>query len=293
MVTILTATYNRAYCLSNLYNSLKVQTINDFEWIIVDDGSTDCTKELVDQWISEAIIPIYYRTQSNGGRHRAINNGVKLAKGDYIFLVDSDDFISKDAIEKINKWITDINYLEEYAGVSGVRWSRSSNELIGKFPLRCEYIDATNIERRKKKLDGDKAEVYKTEILRKYPFPEIEGEKFIPESVVWDEIAHDGYKIRWFKDIIYFCDYQQDGLTKNNNNIVVKNPKGYALAKKKSYQYYSFPEKLGALYSYIGYADQLGISKNEVCKNIGISRFRLSYQLILYGFWKIYRKIKK
>ena len=187
MISILTPTYNRAHTLPRLYKSLKQQTMKDFEWIIVDDGSTDNTKYIVEKWIKEInLFNIIYIKQKNGGKHRALNKGIPHAKYDYIYIVDSDDYLTDDAVEKIHLWISTIDNKSKFAGVSGLKGKITDKGMIiiGQFPSKLEFIDATNLERKSKKLLGDKAEVYRKDILLKYPFPEFEGEKFLTEAVV-------------------------------------------------------------------------------------------------------------
>ena len=103
-ITVLTPTYNRAKLLDRLYQSLCQQTYQDFEWIVVNDGSKDDTDEVVQSFIAEKKINILYIKQENGGKHRAINRGVKEAKGKLFFTIDSDDCLTKDAVEKVIKW---------------------------------------------------------------------------------------------------------------------------------------------------------------------------------------------
>ena len=104
-ITVFTPTYNRAYIIENLYRSLQRQTVKDFEWLVIDDGSTDNTQELFDKWISEEnAFPIRYYKQRNGGKCRAINRALDLAQGELFFTVDSDDYLTKDALEKVMRW---------------------------------------------------------------------------------------------------------------------------------------------------------------------------------------------
>lgn len=230
MITILTPTYNRGYLLSNLYNSLESQTSKDFEWIIIDDGSEDNTEEIVKGWQKKNnTFKIHYFKTSNGGKHRAVNFGVSKAYYDYVFIVDSDDYILEMAVEKVQGWIQSIDKDKSFAGVSGLKGYKD-NTVVGYYPSKIEYkdyIDATNLERKACNLLGDKAEIYRTEILRKYPFPEFKNEKFITEAAVWNAIAHDGYKIRWFNEIIYICEYNEDGLTKLGIEKEINNFNGF------------------------------------------------------------------
>ena len=225
--TIFTSTYNRAYILQQLYDSLCRQTYDDFEWIIIDDGSTDNTFYLINKWLNANKIAIRYLKKINGGKHRAINLGTDIAFGEFFFIVDSDDYLVDNALEIIKHYSLQINSIE-YAGVSGLKIF-STGEPIGNY-LANEYIDATNLERKKYNLLGDKAEVYYTKILKRNKFPEIENENFIHESIVYNKIASEGYKIRWFNKPLVICEYISDGLTKNADIINRKNPKGYLLA---------------------------------------------------------------
>ncbi len=293
MITIITPTYNRAYCLEKLYVSLISQDNKNFEWLIIDDGSADHTEALVNEWIKASPkFDLRYIKQLNGGKHRAINTGVGLAKGDYVFIVDSDDFLTKDAIHKVIYWTSEIDHDCSFAGVSGTR-GRNNHSIIGGFPEGSVYIDATNIQRPKLGLLGDKAEVYRTSILRKYPFPEFEGEKFLPESVVWDEIAHDGYKIRWYRDVIYVCEYLDDGLTRNSEKYIKNNFRGYTEAKKKAFHYYPSPTKWGALLSYMGNARMIGIGGNTIREKMDITLFEYMIGCMLYGGWKLRKNIRE
>ena len=229
MITVFTPVYNRAYIIEKLYHSLRRQTSCDFEWLIVDDGSGDNVAELINAWIQDKTVPfeIRYYYQENGGKHRAINKGVQLARGEAFFIVDSDDYLRDDAIEQISAWWPQIANDKSFAGVSGLKCYESGEPTGGELPVE-EYIDATVLERSKYGITGDKAEVYKTELLRRYPFPEYEGERFISENVVWYAIGGDGYKIRWYNKAIYVCEYLEDGLTRNLFELKRINPQGWA-----------------------------------------------------------------
>ncbi|MCM1182641.1 MAG: glycosyltransferase family 2 protein [Roseburia sp.] len=226
-ITIFTPTYNRGYILPVLYHSLQQQTFKNFEWIVIDDGSTDNTEELLEDWKNkEKDFPIIYKKTENGGKCRAINRGVELAESKAFFIVDSDDYLLSDAIEKVCEWFGSIEDDERFAGVSGLR-GLSQEIPIGGWPkFDSPYVDCSYFDRGKYGLLRDKAEIYKTSILKQYTFPEYEGEKYITPSIIWDAIAGDGYMLRYFKDIIYVCDYLEDGLTRNGYGKFVKCPKG-------------------------------------------------------------------
>lgn len=281
MITILTPTYNRAYILHKAYNSLKQQTLFDFEWIIVDDGSSDETEKLVKSWIkSNNSFDIVYHKQKNGGKHRAVNNGVKLSKYDYIMILDSDDYLTDDAVEKVHYWISTISNSSEIVGVAGFRGYENGTTLGKSLPRR--YIDITSLQRKKYKLMSDKVEVYKTEIMKKFPFPEFEGENFLRESASWDRIAQAGYKLRYFNEIIYICEYIEDGLTKNvNNTIYAKNFNGFTYCTTLYLETHSFPYDCLKIGHYYEVSKINNLSNRQIVDNLHISNVKLYFSLLL------------
>lgn len=225
--TVFTPTYNRGYIIHNLYESLKRQTNKNFEWIVIDDGSTDNTESLFRQWaLQDNGFEIIYCKVENGGKHRAINKAVDMASGESFFIVDSDDYLVDEAMERAAGWFETVREDDSFAGISGLRGFDENQPIGGWGNFSSYYVDITNLERKKYGLSRDKAEVYKTSILRQYRFPEYEGENFVTEGVVWNAIARDGYKLRWYKEIIYICQYLDDGLTKNGYIKQVHNPRG-------------------------------------------------------------------
>lgn len=223
LVTVFTPTYNRAYCLPALYESLQRQTCKNFEWLIIDDGSSDNTDELAKEWIKEDSFSIRYIKQINGGKHRAVNKGVSLAKGEFFFIVDSDDLLACDCVEQVCRYGSEVIDDSMYAGVVGMKIYPNGKRVGGdaKFnTLKCSRFDF----RYKYKYAGDLAEVYKTEVMKEYPFPEYSGEKFCPEAYVWVAIAMK-YKLLFFNKGIYICEYLEDGLTKHIDRIRINSPK--------------------------------------------------------------------
>ena len=273
-ITIFTPTYNRKDLIERLYQSLLQQTQKNFEWLVVDDGSTDNTeKYFSDLLIKQHPFPIRYIKQENGGKHRAINNGVKNASGELFFIVDSDDYLTEKAVEKINQWVRTLDYSHKWAGISGLK-GFSKDSVVGQHS-ETSYVDAKNNERRKYNLLGDKAEVYFTDVLKQHPFPEIPGENFISEEIVWNAIARDGYYLRWFNEIIYICDYLDGGLTKDNSKDR-NNPQGRLLWAKGQLE--TFPNSWRDQFLAIGIyrhavagiksinltANELGVSRTSV-----------------------------
>ncbi|AHV95789.1 glycosyltransferase family 2 protein [Paenibacillus sabinae] len=255
-ITVFTPAYNRGYILPELYRSLQAQTFADFEWLVIDDGSSDRTPELFKAWEREQNpFSIRYFRVENGGKHRAINKGVNLARGELFFIVDSDDRLTPDALESIAKWEEGLQGNSRFCGVAGNRGA-DSQHVIGT-TFEGEYVDATSLERTRLGITGDKAEVFYTKILRNYRFDEIEGEKFLTESTVWDRMAYDGLKLRWFNHTIYICDYLEDGLTRNMKRIFSENPKGTALYIKQQIKHYNYDLR-GRLSNYNLYYDFVG-----------------------------------
>ena len=249
-VTVFTPTYNRAYILGDLYHSLQRQTCMDFEWLIVDDGSADDTKALVVSWQGEENpFPIRYIYQENGGKCRAINRGLKEADGRLFFTVDSDDYLTDDAIEKVIRWDGELpkdGHFCGYVGNRGITPTQTPNRL---FP--GGYLDGTALDRYDQ-VDGERAFVFYTEIHREYLYPEFPGEKFLTEAVTWDLMAHDGYKMRFYNDIIWIWEYKDDGLTRAGYRVFLENPQGTGLffRQKAEFLHYSLWNKLTLWYGY-------------------------------------------
>lgn len=252
LITVFTATYNRGYTLPDLYSSLQRQTNYNFEWLIVDDGSTDNTENIVNGFIdSSPPFCIRYYKKKNGGKHTAINLGVKSANGFLFFIVDSDDQLTSNAIEKLFSWEKTIENKLNFAGVSGNKGDLDG-QLLGS-TFSGHVIDATNLERYQKNILGDKAEAYYTNVLRKYPFPVIPGENFLTESVVWDRIGASGLKIRWVNEVIYLVEQRADGLISQGNSRFANNPRGYALSVLQTLELFNYNKKDKLLAGYYFY----------------------------------------
>lgn len=278
-ITVFTPTYNRAHLLDKLYTSLVIQTNRDFEWLIIDDGSTDDTKDVVQSFIKDDKIKIRYIFQGNGGKHRAINKGLDIAEGELFFIVDSDDTLIPTAIELVLKKYKSVENCPEFAGISFNR-GYSEKEIIGK-TFSLEFKDCTNLERGKNNILGDKSEIYRTEILRNIKFPEIEGENFMSEIVLWNEVARQGYKLRWYNEIIYICNYLEDGLTVNRDSIYLRNPIAHKMMVNELLQI-DFPikSKINTIYNYYKlWRDKKSFV--EISKDININKFILVGSIVI------------
>lgn len=285
-LTIFTPTYNRAYVLLNLYESLKRQSRKDFEWVIIDDDSVDETENLVKKWITENNdFPIRYYKQKHGGKHRALNKAFDLASGEFFFTVDSDDYITDDSVKHILNWIKDVENMDNICGVSGLKISKEGKSWGGN-PLfnNSDFIDATNFEREKYNLLGDKAEIYRTSLLQKYRFPEFEDEYFVTEDVCYQEIAAAGFKIRWYNEPIYVCEYLDDGLTNQGANDIighVNNYKGYCYWIKRGLILKPLEFKYLLLKEYLKTTKYMKKNLKSVANDIDMNIFKLVFYLIV------------
>lgn len=225
LVTIFTPTYNRAHLLGRLYESLCGQTSSNFQWLIIDDGSTDNTGSLLAQWKEAHKIAMEWVHVSNGGKHRAINLGVNRTNTELFFIVDSDDFLISTAIEEIEQLWVHRSSTTAWAGLCFRRATPQGTMLGNPFPK--QLIGATMFDLTYQyKTNVDRAEVFQTQILRQYPFDEIPGETFLTEALVWNRMSRDGQQLLCSNRCIYICDYQPIGLTSAFQKLLRKNPIG-------------------------------------------------------------------
>lgn len=231
-LTIHTATYNRGYILEKAYNSLKNQTVKDFEWLITDDGSSDSTEELVKMWQKEKNgFPIRYNKLNHVGIPRALNYGVKKAASDWFMMLDSDDYILPNTVELVLQWLDEIKNDPSMAGIGFARCFPNGQFMKPQKPIidsQLGYVDATHIERSKYNLNMDMCEVHRTELFKKYPFQVWKDEIYAPEQLNFNQIALEGLKLRWRDTKLYICEYLPDGQTKDDR-LVKNNPMGFAM----------------------------------------------------------------
>jgi len=226
MITILTSTYNRAYTLERLYKSLVNQQDKDFEWVLVDDGSTDNSKELIQGFVKENKLKIKYVYQPNSGKHVALNTGCIHAEGEYIFIVDSDDALTQDAIIIIKKEIKNNPSFVGYC----FRKITFDNQYLGTVINEKKII--LNPTQAGKVFKGDLAYVFSKTSMIENPFPVISGEKFVPELYIWNKIADTGDILFFPNEWIYVCEYLPDGCSMNFKSNLKNNPIGFALFYK-------------------------------------------------------------
>lgn len=210
--TVVTPTYNRAHLIARVYESLCAQTLRDFEWIILDDGSTDNTQSLAEEFRLSAPFPIRYHYQKNSGKHVAINRSVEMAKGELLVILDSDDWLAHDALASMKDVWESIPHEERrgFAGVVGL-YSFPHGAVVGT-PFPRSPLDTSAVELQVRfRVQGDKFGANRLDVMREFPFPEDLG-RFVPESLVWNRIARQ-YKLRCVNRVWAYTEYQPDGLS--------------------------------------------------------------------------------
>ena len=225
-LTVFTTTYNRAYTLPKGYEALKRQTSKDFKWVIVDDGSTDNTKELVQGWIEEGIVPIEYYYKENGGMHTGHTEAYKHIDTEINVCIDSDDWMANNGVELIiDRWRKYGS--ERYAGMIGLDVYADGSVVGTSFPEglhECKTYDL----KRKYGVVCDKKYVYRTDIVKQYmPYPTFEGEKFTPLNYVYQQIDLK-YDMLCSNDVYCVVEYMNDGSTLNMFQQYRRNPRGFA-----------------------------------------------------------------
>ena len=237
LLTIFTPTFNRRRVLPRLYESLNSQSNKDFVWQIVDDGSTDGTRELVSAWIADGEVQIDYIQQENHGKPFATNVSLGKCNTKLWTCVDSDDYVSQDAVETILRECGKAAENPLCCGIVSPKLDCKSHLPLGSHGKQnrwnClsngEFLNNTELVY-KFKLFADKAYVFFAQIIKQYQYPILEGEKFIGESILYERMAQ---KYLYYISLspFYLCEYLSDGLTKNNWRLHIKNPQGYKLLK--------------------------------------------------------------
>lgn len=233
-ITVFTPAYNRAHTLPRTYESLKKQGNKNFIWLIIDDGSTDNTKELVEKWISEEKeFTIQYIYKENGGMHTAHNIAYQNITTELNVCIDSDDCLAENAIDKIlTFWNKNKN--DKYAGIVGLDSDLNGN-LIGKDFDNLKETTLSGYYANGGK--GDKKLVYRTDVINKYPeYPVFEGEKYVGLNYKYLLIDQD-YKLLVLNEVLCNVEYQEDGSSNSMWKQYYRNPKGFAFLRKFYMQY--------------------------------------------------------
>lgn len=225
MITVLTPTFNRGGGLQSLWDSLQKQTVKDFEWLVVDDGSTDGTKNLITQLQENSDFPIRYIYKSNGGKHTALNVGIQTICSELTFIVDSDDCVTDDAVESILKIHQKYRSQNNICGYAFLRAFPDGKVNGKKFDVNEKIGSYIDVRVNGDDTGADKAEVFKTHCLKEFPFPEYPNEKFLGEDLVWVRMARK-YEMVHINKAIYVGNYLEDGLTNNRRKHNIASPIG-------------------------------------------------------------------
>jgi glycosyltransferase involved in cell wall biosynthesis len=217
LFTIFTPTFNRSNLLINIFHCLKVQEFKDFEWVIIDDGSTDDTRVIVDELINKSFFTIKYFYQENSGKHIAHNQALKQSLGEFFIILDSDDTLTPNSLLLIS------NLIDKNISISGLVFRRifHNNKIVGT-QFRSGFI-SNNIDLRYKFcIKGDFVEIFKTKVLLDYLFPESD-EKFCPEDLLWNRLSIS-HQIVFYNEGIYLTEYLKGGLTDRIVKIRMNSP---------------------------------------------------------------------
>ena len=249
-ITIFTPTYNRAHLLERLYKNLCEQEYQNFEWLIIDDGSTDNTREIIENYKREGKLNIQYFYKENGGKHTAINFGLEKAQSDIFFLLDSDDFLEKSATKVVaEKWDI-IRNTPSLCGIVGLSKFLNKEVRTDAFPENDWVVSFTDIYF-KYKILGDKPVAFKTSVMKQFPFPENQGIHFVFEAVSWHEMAKK-YNVLAVNDLLQYKEYTEDGITRNTYKKDYVKGLAFSffhLVKNRTYPFAKYPHHF--LWNYI------------------------------------------
>lgn len=260
VLTVFTPAYNRAHTLSRTYASLVNQTCKDFEWLIIDDGSSDGTRELVSGWISEAKIPIRYIYQENQGMHGAHNTAYRNISTELNTCIDSDDWMPQDAVEIIVSFWKKYGS-EKYAGMVGLDYSSRGNLIGTKFSEGLKETTLSGFYMGGGR--GDKKIVYRTDVIRKYPeYPLFEGERYFSLGYKYLLIDQD-FTLLTLNEPLVIVDYQRDGSSMNMYSQYWKNPIGFMFLRKEHMRLYpSVSKKYRSCVHYVSHMIRSGRYKH-------------------------------
>ncbi|MEP5341493.1 MAG: glycosyltransferase family A protein [Algibacter sp.] len=234
-LTVFTPTYNRAFCLGNCYNSLVTQTNKNFKWLIIDDGSQDKTKALVNSWILENKIDIQYHYQENQGMHSGHNTAYKIIDTELSVCIDSDDFMPDDAVEKIlSIWDKQKNK-KNIAGIIGLD-AFKDGKILGKIPDNLKFATLAELEL-EHKIKGDKKVVLRTDVVKEYPlYPITKEERLVPLGTLYLMIGQK-YQFICSNEVFCIIEYLEDGSSKNILKQYKKSPNGFRYSRVLEMKY--------------------------------------------------------
>lgn len=284
MLTVFTPAYNRAYTLHKCYESLNKQTNKNFKWMIIDDGSTDNTVDLVAKWKAESDFEIIYIYKQNGGMHTAHNTAYENIDTELNVCIDSDDYLTDDAVEIIiSEW--EKVRSEKLAGLGALNIFESGEIIGSKFPENIKsskYFDIYN----KYGVVGDKKFIYRTELIKKFPYPEFEGEKYVGLDYKYKKLDKD-YELALINKVVCVVEYMEDGSSRNMLRQYRNNPRGWCFFRVENLKIpntslkFKFKESIHYVSSSLMIKDN-NLFKMTPYKSLAILAFPLGYLLKAY-----------
>lgn len=294
-ITVFTPTYNRAYCLHQCYESLLKQSNKDFIWLIVDDGSSDNTKELVESWIDDHLIDINYHYQENQGMHGAHNSAYDLISTELNVCIDSDDFMPETAIDDILQFWKSSDKSNSVAGIIGLD-AYKSGEIIGQ--KNPEQIHKTTLEdlHHKYHISGDKKLVYRTEIVKKFKpyYPIFKEERFVPLGTLYLRIDKN-YTLLTLNKVLCIVEYMEDGSSRNIYKQYFRHPRGFQYAriatmKHSKYLKVRFKNAIHYISHSLQLRDRAFLKKTP---NLFLTLLAIPFGIILYSYLFYQNNMKK
>jgi glycosyltransferase involved in cell wall biosynthesis len=297
--TVFTATFNRAHTLPRVYESLRAQTLTDFEWIVVDDGSTDGTRELVETWRSEAPFPLRYFFQENSGKHVAANLAVDETRGRFIATIDSDDWYPPNALETfLSTWDTiPLAQRDSFVGVVGLCADPTGAVIGDRFPsdpLDTTYTDVLLRHR----VTGDKAGCGRSDVARDYRFPVIPGESLIIEMLVYARLAQR-YRIRCINTVLKVVEYQPTGLSATRSSArsseFVRNPRTSKLFYREQLDVPNLPARAvaRAYVNHTRYALHAGVAVQSLRDSPSTGLWALTFPIAFLAYLRDRRRSRE
>lgn len=286
VVTVLTPTYNRINTLPKLFDSLCEQTNQKFQWLVIDDGSTDETEQYFES-LPRTRFDIEYHKKTNGGKHTALNASHAFIKGEVVVIVDSDDYLLPDAIEFISEEWPRYRDRDDICGMSYFKGFEDGTHLSVEADEDF-YIDDDISYRVNHSFSGDRCEVTRTDLFKKYPFPVFEGERFISEDMLWNTLAMN-YKTVYRNKLIYICEYLEGGLSKSGRKLRLQCPNSMmTVTKTYLIDRVRLKRRIKATWLYICYALCGKTSISEIVKGSGqpfLTATQLPFGIALYLYW--------
>lgn len=289
-LTVFTPIYNRRKFLGRILESLLRQGRSDIEWLIVDDGSDDGTKSVISTLRDKAPFPVRYHRITRGGKHRAYNSALELAKGELFLTLDSDDWLPDGIIDTIEANYEALRNDSGLCGLIGLK-ADSVGRIYGRRFKEGVLTAADRVTFEDIFCTGERCLVLNTQIARRYPFPTFAGELFMTESVVYSRLGVD-FGFGLVDQVLSFCEYQSDGLSKRIHSLLCQNPLGFMLYHSQCINHaISFKAAFNAALRYVAFRSMAGRRAWEAT-HTGRYRWLINLLAPLGPVGKLYYKLR-